>query len=65
VGSIGTKTQKAAVALDMKLVRVETAKVVASKRATASTEDSSFSVGGFGGGPWAAPSAASAAPCPA
>ena len=50
VGSIGTKTQKAAVALDMKLVRVETAKVVASKRATASTEDSSFSVGGFGGG---------------
>ncbi|MCO5977798.1 CsgG/HfaB family protein [Ideonella oryzae] len=49
VGSIGTKTQKAAVALDMKLVCVETAKVVASKRATASTEDSSFSVGGFGG----------------
>jgi curli biogenesis system outer membrane secretion channel CsgG len=47
VGSIGTKTQKAAVALDMKLVRVETAKVVASKRATASTEDSSFSVGGW------------------
>lgn len=50
VGSVGTKTQKAAVALDMKLVRVETAKVVASKRATASTEDSSFSIGAMGGG---------------
>lgn len=51
IGSIGTKTQKASVALDMKLVDVNSAKIVASKRAQASTENSSFSVGmaGFGG----------------
>lgn len=50
IGSIGTKTQKAEVALDMKLVDVNTAKVVASKRASASTENSSFSMGAIGGG---------------
>lgn len=49
IGSVGTKTQKAEVALDMKLVDVNTAKVVASKRSAASTEDSSFSIGGLGG----------------
>lgn len=51
VGSIGTKTQKAEVALDMKLVNIDTAKVVASKRASASSENSSFAVGGLGGAP--------------
>lgn len=50
LGSIGTKTQKAEVALDMKLVSVDTAKVIASKRASASSENSSFSVGALGGG---------------
>ncbi|HMO44717.1 MAG TPA: CsgG/HfaB family protein [Rubrivivax sp.] len=50
IGSIGTKTQKAAVSLDMRLVDVNTAKVLGSKRATASTENSSLSLGGFGGG---------------
>lgn len=61
VGSIGTRTQRAAVALDMRLVSVQTAKVLASKRATASSETSSRTygaagavysageVGGFGG----------------
>ena len=61
IGAIGSKKQKAAVALDMKLVSVDTATVVSSKRATASTENSSLSlgvggigmvggtVGGFGG----------------
>lgn len=50
IGSIGTKTQKAAVVLDMRLVDVNTAKVLASRRATASTENSSLSLGGFGDG---------------
>lgn len=50
IGTVGTKTQKAAVALDMRLVDVNTAKVVSSKRATASTESSSFSMGGIAGG---------------
>ncbi len=45
-GNVSYKTQKAAVALDMKLVSVDTAQVVASKRAEASTESSSFSMGG-------------------
>lgn len=48
VGAIGTKTQKAAVSLDMKLVDVNTAKVLASKRASASTENSSFTIGAGG-----------------
>lgn len=48
-GNVGFKTQKAAVALDMKLVDVNTAKVVASKRAAASSETSSFSLGGGAG----------------
>lgn len=48
VGSIGSKTQRAAVALDMRLVNVNTAKVVASKRASASTESSSMSIGAAG-----------------
>lgn len=48
VGAIGTKTQKAAVALDMKLVDINTAKVLASKRASASTENSSFAIGAGG-----------------
>jgi curli biogenesis system outer membrane secretion channel CsgG len=47
--NVGYKTQKAAVGLDMKLVDVNTAKVVASKRAQASTETSSFSLGGGAG----------------
>lgn len=48
-GSVGFKTQKAAVALDMKLVDVNTAKVVASKRSDASSETSSFSLNGGAG----------------
>jgi curli biogenesis system outer membrane secretion channel CsgG len=54
VGSVGRKKQSASVSLDMKLVSVDSAKVVASKRATASTETSSTSIGaggiGFVGG---------------
>lgn len=45
-GGVGFKTQKASVGLDMKLVNVNTAKVVASKRAEASSETSSFTLGG-------------------
>lgn len=48
VGAIGTKTQKAAVSIDMRLVDVNSAKVLASKRASASTETSSFTLGGAG-----------------
>jgi curli biogenesis system outer membrane secretion channel CsgG len=48
VGGIGSKKQKASVSLDMKLVNVDTATVVASKQATASTESRSFSVGAGG-----------------
>lgn len=50
IGSIGSKTQTATVALDMKLVSVDTAKVLASKRASASSESSSMSIGAMGGG---------------
>ncbi len=49
IGSAGFKTQKAAIAVDMKLVDVNTAKVVASKRADASSETSSFTMGGGAG----------------
>jgi curli biogenesis system outer membrane secretion channel CsgG len=50
VGSVGHKKQSASVSLDMKLVSVDSAKVVASKRATASTEttSTSFGMGGIG-----------------
>ena len=50
IGSVGRKKQSASVSLDMKLVSVDSAKVIASKRATASTETSStsFGMGGFG-----------------
>lgn len=51
IGSVGTKTQKAAVALDMKLVSISNAKVVGSKRAQASSENSSFSMGAGAIGP--------------
>jgi curli biogenesis system outer membrane secretion channel CsgG len=50
IGAIGTKTQTAEVALDMRLVNVDTAKVVASKRSSASTENSTFTVGAGGMG---------------
>jgi curli biogenesis system outer membrane secretion channel CsgG len=50
VGSIGKRKQSASVSLDMKLVSVNSAKVLASRRATATTETSSTSIGGFGGG---------------
>jgi len=50
IGSVGRKKQSASVSLDMKLVSVNSAKVIASKRATASTETSStsFGAGGIG-----------------
>jgi curli biogenesis system outer membrane secretion channel CsgG len=50
VGSIGKRKQSASVSLDMKLVSVNSAKVLASRRATATTETSSTSIGGFGAG---------------
>jgi len=50
IGSVGHKKQSASVSLDMKLVSVNSAKVVASKRATASTETSSTSFGAGGMG---------------
>jgi curli biogenesis system outer membrane secretion channel CsgG len=48
IGSIGKTTQKASVAMDLRLVSVNTAKVLASKNVQASTEDSSFGIGGIG-----------------
>ncbi len=50
LGSVGRKKQSASVSIDMKLVSVNSAKVLASKRATASTETSStsFGAGGIG-----------------
>lgn len=50
IGSVGRTTQKASVGLDIRLVSVATAKVVGSKRIEASTEDSSFGIGGLGFG---------------
>ena len=50
IGSLGRTTQKASVGLDIRLVSVVSAKVVGSKRIEASTEDSSFGIGGLGFG---------------
>jgi curli biogenesis system outer membrane secretion channel CsgG len=50
VGSIGKRNQSASVSLDMKLVSVNSAKVLASRRATATSETNSTSIRGFGGG---------------
>ena len=50
IGSVGATTQKATVGLDLRLVSIATAKVLNSKRIEASTEDSSFGIGGLGFG---------------
>lgn len=56
VGSVGRKSQRAAVALDLKLVNVDTATVIASKNAQATLESKSWSISGAGavpvGGTW-------------
>lgn len=52
IGSLGKTTQKASIAMDLRLVSVSSGKVVGSKRIDANTEDSSFGIGriGFGTG---------------
>lgn len=50
IGSIGKTTQKASIAMDLRLVSVASGKVVGSKRIDANTEDSSFGIGGIGFG---------------
>jgi curli biogenesis system outer membrane secretion channel CsgG len=50
IGSVGLTTQKANVGLDLRLVSVNSGKVLTSKRIESSTEDSSFGVGGLGFG---------------
>jgi curli biogenesis system outer membrane secretion channel CsgG len=50
IGSIGRTTQKANVGLDLRLVSVNTGKVLNSKQIESSTEDSSFGIGGIGFG---------------
>lgn len=50
IGSISKNTQKATVGLDMKLVDVNSAKVVESRRFSANSEKSSWGLGVLGGG---------------
>lgn len=50
IGSVGFKTQKASVSLDMKLVDANTLKVLSSRRVDANSESTSFGVGGLGAG---------------
>lgn len=50
IGSLGRTTQKASVGLDLRMVSVANGKVLNSKRIEASTEDSSFGIGGVGFG---------------
>lgn len=50
IGSIGKNTQKASIAMDLRLVSVASGKVVNSKRIDANTEDSSFGIGALGFG---------------
>lgn len=56
VGAVGKKTQHAAVGLDLKLVNVDTATVVASKNAQAAIDTKSWNLAGGGvapvGGTW-------------
>lgn len=51
IGSVGVNTQKASVAMDVRLISVDTARVVGSRKLTANSEKSSFGVGGLGGMP--------------
>lgn len=48
IGSIGSNTQKANVAMDVRLVDVNSAKVVDTRRVEASSENTSWGVGGLG-----------------
>lgn len=50
IGSISKNTQKATVGMDLKLVDVNTAKVIETNRYTANSETSSFGIGGGGFG---------------
>jgi curli biogenesis system outer membrane secretion channel CsgG len=50
IGSVGLSTQKANVALELRLVSVTNATVLTSKRIESSTEDKSFGIGGLGFG---------------
>lgn len=49
IGSIGTTKEKATVAMDLRLVNVNTAKIMDSKKITSSTENRNWGVGGLGG----------------
>jgi curli biogenesis system outer membrane secretion channel CsgG len=50
IGSIGRTTQKASLGLDLRLVSVDTGKVLSTKKIESSMEDSSFGIGGLGFG---------------
>lgn len=50
IGAVGVNKETASVAMDLRLVSVDTAKIVGSKKVAASTENSSFGIGGLGFG---------------
>ena len=48
IGSIGRTTQKASLGLDLRLVSVDSGKVLSTKKIESSTEDSAFAISGVG-----------------